>query len=127
MNKKSLGGLIILGGVALIGFVWFRRNKPSIADKQLQDLKNQSNNLATSADSIDKAFEYSEEVKASQGANPYVWSLDIDYTNLTPKQREDLDMSIICPLCSGLNFEGKASKEVSQNLRKVNWSNIKIK
>lgn len=127
MNKKSLGGLIILGGFALIGFVWFRRNKPAIADTQLEDLKIQSNNLATTADSIDKDFEYSEEVKASQGVNPYVWSLDLDYTNLTPKQKEDLDMSVICPLCSGLNFGGKTSKEISQNLQKINWSNIKIK
>jgi hypothetical protein len=126
MDKKGLGGLIILVGIAFIGFVWFRRNKPVIADKQLQDLKNQSNNLATSADSIDKPFDYSEQSILNQGVNPYVWSLDIDYTNLTPKEREDLDMSVICPLCSGLNFVGKTSKEVSQNLRKVSWSNIKI-
>ena len=60
MKKSSLGALVILGGIAMIGFTWFRRNKPTTADTQLADLTAQSNSLQAGADTIDKPFEYSQ-------------------------------------------------------------------
>ena len=74
MNKSNLGALIILGGVAIIGFVWFRRNKPTTSDKQLAELIAKSNSIA---DSIDKPFVYTEEQKKNRFKNPYTssWSL----------------------------------------------------
>jgi hypothetical protein len=39
MNKTNLGSAIILIGVAVIGFIWFKKNKPTIANKQLEDIK----------------------------------------------------------------------------------------
>ena len=35
MKKENIGLVVILGGVAFIGYIWFNRNKPKLADKQL--------------------------------------------------------------------------------------------
>jgi hypothetical protein len=60
MNKTNLGSVIILIGVAVIGFIWFKKNKPTIADKQLEDIKSKSNNVA---DKIDIRFSEQGEAK----------------------------------------------------------------
>ena len=39
MKSSNLGVLVILSGVAIIGFIWFKKNKPTIANKQLEDIK----------------------------------------------------------------------------------------
>jgi hypothetical protein len=72
MKKSNLGALVILAGIGIIGFIWFKRNKPTTADKQLADLTAQSNALNTgSAENIDKPFEYSQQILTTQGQNPY--------------------------------------------------------
>ena len=71
MKKENIGLVVILGGVAFIGYIWFNRNKPKLADKQLADLTAQSNSLQAGADTIDKPFEYSEQTIKNQGQNPY--------------------------------------------------------
>ena len=71
MKKENIGLVVILGGVAFIGYIWFNRNKPKLADKQLADLTTQSNSLQAGADTIDKPFEYSEQTIKNQGQNPY--------------------------------------------------------
>jgi hypothetical protein len=38
-TKEKVGALIILGGVALIGFYWFKKNKPTIASSQAKGLE----------------------------------------------------------------------------------------
>lgn len=78
MKKESLGALVILAGIGVIGFVWFRRNKPTTADKQLADLTAQSNSLKSdNIDTIDKPFEYSQETIKTKDKNPFTsdWSL----------------------------------------------------
>lgn len=143
MNKKALGGVIILGGLAFIGLIWFKRNKPTLGSKQLAQLQAQSNNLATSADAIDKPFEYSQQVIQGQGANPYVTSLfEPNFNNLTPKEKEELAVAVnnACPSCSGLDFSANISNQIAQNMQNadfsqlanlnlanIDWSNIKIK
>jgi hypothetical protein len=118
MNKKGLGGLIILGGIALIGFVWFRRNKPSIADKQLQDLKNQSNNLATSADTIDKPFEYSQQVVQNQGGNPYVSS------TLSQEEQAQINQAVTENVDCGLGLAWSTGTDCTQyNIQQQQMAN----
>jgi hypothetical protein len=78
MKKSNLGALVILAGIGVIGFVWFRRNKPTTADKQLADLTAQSNSLKSdNIDTIDKPFEYSQETIKTKDKNPFTsdWSL----------------------------------------------------
>jgi len=42
-NKNKIGALVILGGIALLGYVYFKKNKPTIAETQLEGLENLSN------------------------------------------------------------------------------------
>ena len=142
MKKESLGLLVILGGVAIIGFIWFKRNKPQIAQSQLAKLTAQSNNLATSADTIDKPFEYSDDVINNSGINPN--SSGGMFSNLTPTQVKDLGNAVnqACPSCSNLDFGASISNQITQNMQNANldfshlgdlhlanldFSNIKIK
>jgi hypothetical protein len=60
MKKENIGMLVILGGVAIIGFFWFKRNKPQLAKSQLADLTAQSADLSAGARGIDKPFVYSQ-------------------------------------------------------------------
>jgi hypothetical protein len=101
MKKESLGALVILAGIGLIGFIWFKRNKPTTADKQLADLTNLSTALKVgSTGDLDKPFEYTEEQKQNAGKNPYTYSFYSDkevkdwYKNMTPAELEALKKSI---------------------------------
>lgn len=89
MKKGNIGALIILAGIGVIGFIWFKRNKPTTADKQLADLTAQSNALNTgSAETIDKPFEYSQDTINNAGSNPYSSSTTISgmYSDMTPAE-----------------------------------------
>jgi hypothetical protein len=48
--KNKIGGLIILGGIALLGAYWFKKNKPTIASSQSKELEGLSNFYKTDAD-----------------------------------------------------------------------------
>jgi hypothetical protein len=39
ISKNKIGGLIILGGIALIGLYWFKKNKPTLASSQAKELE----------------------------------------------------------------------------------------
>jgi hypothetical protein len=134
MKKENLGALVILAGIGVIGFIWFKRNKPTTADKQLTDLTAQSNALNTgSTGDIDKPFEYSEEQKSSAGINPYTNST-IDakdmYSNLTPAEVKALKEAVnqACPSCAGLANIGAINMDNVDfsNLGNIGFTNIKI-
>ena len=138
MKKESLGGLIILAGIGLIGFIWFKRNKPTTSNKQLADLTAQSNALNTgSVESIDKPFEYTEDQKASYGRNPYTYSFYSDkdvqnwYKDMTPAEFEALKKSIgYIPDPSAIGTSQIAQNMQSADFRNVGnigFTNIKIK
>jgi hypothetical protein len=141
MKKQNIGAVVILVGIGIIGFMWFKRNKPTTADKQLADLTAQSNALNTgSAESIDKPFEYSQQTINSAGSNPYTISTVGDmYSNLTPAEIKALGEAVnqACPSCAGLgNIGGNMITQNMQNadfsqlgnlgLANIDWSNIKI-
>ena len=141
MKKQNIGAVVILAGIGIIGFIWFKRNKPTTADKQLADLTVQSNALNTgSAESIDKPFEYSQETINSAGSNPYTISTVGDmYSNLTPAQIKDLGEAVnqACPSCASLgnigtgqiaiNMQNSSLNQLSNyDFSSVDWSNIKI-
>jgi len=39
ISKNKIGGLIILGGIALIGLYWFKKNKPTLSSSQAKELE----------------------------------------------------------------------------------------
>lgn len=127
MKKESLGGLIILAGIGLIGFIWFKRNKPTTSDKQLADLTAQSNALNTGSNGdLDKPFEYTEEQKSSYGRNPYTFSFYSDkevknwYKDMTPAELEALKKSIgNIPDPSAIG-----TSQIAQNMQGADFSNL---
>jgi hypothetical protein len=135
MKKESIGAVVILAGVAIIGFIWFKRNKPTTDVKQLANLQAQSNALsAGNVESIDKPFEYSQEIINTAGANPYSNST-FTMGALTPQQIKDIQDSI------GTIFDPSTmvSNQIAQNMQNadfsqlgdlglanIDWSNIKI-
>jgi hypothetical protein len=137
MKKENLGALVILAGIGVIGFIWFKRNKPTTADKQLTDLTALSNALNTgSTGDLDKPFEYSEEQKSSAGKNPYTYSFYSDkevkdwYNNMTPAELEALKKSIgNIPDPSAIGTSQIAVNMQSadfSNLGNIGFTNIKI-
>ena len=141
MKKESIGLVVILGGVAFIGFIWFNRNKPKLADKQLADLTAQSNSLQAGADTIDKPFEYGQDAINNAGSNPYTSSTTGNmYSNMTPAEVKALGEAVnqACPSCAGLanfgtsqitlNMQNADFSQLSNlGLANIDWSNIKIK
>jgi len=116
MNKSNLGALIILGGVAIIGFVWFRRNKPTTSDNQLAELIAKSNSIA---DSIDKPFVYTEEQKKNRFKNPYTssWSL------LSKAEQEQIDKSVTENVNCGLGLFWAGTDCTDYNIRQQQIAN----
>jgi hypothetical protein len=116
MEKSNLGSLVILAGIGIIGFVWFRRNKPTTADKQLADLTAQSNSIA---DSIDKPFVYTEEQKKNRFKNPYSssWSL------LSKEEQAQIDKSVTENVNCGLGITWAGTDCTDYNIRQQQQAN----
>lgn len=116
MKKSNLGALIILAGIGFIGFIWFRRNKPTTSDKQLADLIAQSNSIA---DSIDKPFQYTEEQKKNRLKNPYSssWSL------LSKEQQEQIDKTVTENVNCGLGITWAGTDCTEYNIRQQQEAN----
>jgi hypothetical protein len=144
MKKENLGSVVILIGIAFIGFIWFKKNKSIVSDKQLADINAKSNALNTgSAGGLDKPFKYTEGQKANAGSNPYTVALYADkevkdwYKNMKPAELEALLKSIgnIPDPSAVFNGQVVLNKESLNSLNqlsnydfsKIDWSNIKIK
>ena len=113
-TKEKIGALIILGGVALIGFYWFKKNKPTIASKQAKGLEELSNFYKTGG--TDETI-----IKGYTPTNaPQISLAQVDYSNLTPKEKDDLKKAIgTLPDPSAL-----VSNQIAQNLQGADFSNL---
>lgn len=56
IKTEHIGILIILGGMAFFGYVYFQKQKPKIAQKQLDDLIKKSNDLGQTTNAVDQPF-----------------------------------------------------------------------
>jgi hypothetical protein len=108
MNKMSLGVLLIVGGIAYLGYVYFKKNKPKLSATQQKELAALSANLATSADKIDKPIRYNQPLAQSNPYTPPSFA-QVDYTSLTDQQKKDL-----------------GTDEIERNIQNADFSNIKI-
>jgi hypothetical protein len=92
MKNSSLGSLIFLAGISLIGFIWFKRNKVTIGEQQLQEISKES----ASINSIDKPFEYNEGVIQNSIKNPYLSSSisDKDQSIINQGVKESIDCNL---------------------------------
>jgi hypothetical protein len=133
MKKESIGSVVILAGIAIIGFIWFKRNKPTTDVKQLADLTAQSNTLSSgNVEIIDKPFEYSQQVINTAGSNPYTAStFTWGNEDLTPKQYQDIKNAIGTVNDPSAIYSGQVVLD-NTNLNQlsnydfstVNWSNL---
>jgi hypothetical protein len=123
-TKNKVGVLVILGGIALIGVYWFKKNKPTIAQSQAKGLQALSDFYKTGGtdDALIKGNTGINQQKSSQtkkcGINQS-WYANVCYENLTPKEMEDLKKSIgTIPDPSLL-----VSNQISQNLQSADFTN----
>jgi len=58
-NKKKIGALVVIGGIALLGAYWFKKNKPTVALSQANKLERESDLYKTGVikdDTVIKSF-----------------------------------------------------------------------
>lgn len=139
-NKNKIGALVVLGGIALLGYVYFKKNKPTIASTQLKGLEELSNYYKSGGAQEDTA------IKGGASYTPTTESDVIDkgvggilnsFQNLTPSESQKLKESIenVCPSCSTLGNIGMPTlsqqtvselQNMQTGLAGFNFSNIKI-
>lgn len=142
-NKNKIGALFILGGVVLLGYFYFKKNKPNIASVQSKGLKDLSNFYKSGGAMEDTAIkDLTNFIPPTQG-NVVVGGLpqsvltNLDYTKLTSKQSEDLKVAIdkVCPSCSTLDNIGMPTlssqnmydlQNMKTGLEGINFSNLKF-
>jgi hypothetical protein len=113
-TKDKIGALIILGGVALIGVYWFKKNKPTLASKQAKGLEALSNFYKTGGtdETLIKGYTPPEIQQISLA--------QVDYSKLTPKELEDLKKAIgTIP-----DPSASISNQISQNMQNADFSNL---
>lgn len=139
-NKNKIGALVMLGGIALLGYYYFKKNKPTIANKQLGGLQNLSNYYKSGGAMVDttlgsiKPYTITTEkdvIDKSVGGVLY------NLNNSTESEKQQLKQSIekVCPSCSALENLGMptlSQQSVSElqnmqtGLAGLTFSNIKI-
>jgi hypothetical protein len=126
-TKEKIGALIILGGVALIGIYWFKKNKPTISKSQAKGIQALSNYYETGSGGFEETFikgqgAYTPPMAGEITIGGVKQSLlaNVDYTKLTPKQLEDLKNSIgVIPDPSNM-----VSNQIAQNMQNVDFSSF---
>ena len=128
-TKNKIGALIVLGGIALIGVYWFKKNKPTIASSQAKGLQALSNYYQTGSGGFEETFikgqgAYTPPLAGEITIGGVKQSLlaNVDYTKLTPKQLEDLKKSM-----SQFNIPDTSNimtSQISQNMQNVDFSNL---
>ena len=91
-TKNKIGILLVLGGIALLGVYYFKKNKPTVASTQLKKLQELSNYYGSGAGANEETY-----LKGTGYTIPKVEGISLaqlDYTNLTPKQIEDIKKSV---------------------------------
>jgi hypothetical protein len=112
-TKNKVGVLVILGGIALIGVYWFKKNKPTIAQSQAKGLQALSDFYKTGG--TDDTFIEGYTPPTIQGIS----LAQVDYSKMTPKEIEDLKKSIGTIADPSL----LVSNQISQNLQGADFTN----
>jgi len=126
-TKNKIGALVVLGGIALIGLYWFKKNKPTIASSQAKGLQALSNYYQTGSGGYEETFikgqgEYTPPQAGEVTIGGVKQSLlaNVDYTKMTPKQIEDLKKAIgTIPDTSNI-----ISNQISLNMQNTDFSDL---
>lgn len=99
-TKNKIGALLVLGGIALLGVYYFKKNKPTVAESQTKELEKLSNDYKD-GNVVQEKMTVGAYTPAIDGLNFNLGLAKIDFLNLTPKEKEallNIDLS-------GLNFD----------------------
>ena len=112
-TKNKVGVLVILGGIALIGVYWFKKNKPTVGQSQAKGLQALSDFYKTGGtdDELIKGYTPApiQDISLAQ----------VDYSKMTTKEIEDLKKSI-----GTIADPSKlVSNQISQNLQGADFTN----
>jgi hypothetical protein len=112
-TKNKIGVLVILGGIALIGVYWFKKNKPTVGQSQAKGLQELSDFYKTGGTDDELIKGYTPPT--IQGIS----LAQVDYSKMTPKEIEDLKKSIGTIADPSL----LVSNQISQNLQGADFTN----
>ena len=112
-TKNKVGVLVILGGIALIGVYWFKKNKPTVGQSQAKGLQALSDFYKTGGTDDELIKGYTPPT--IQGIS----LAQVDYSKMTPKEIEDLKKSIGTIADPSL----LVSNQISQNLQGADFTN----
>lgn len=126
-TKNKIGALVVLGGIALLGLYWFKKNKPTTSSSQAKGIQALSNYYETGAGGFEETFIKGQGAYTPPQAGEITIGgvkqsllANVDYTKLTPKQIEDLKNSIgVIPDPSNM-----VSNQIAQNLQNADFSGL---
>jgi hypothetical protein len=128
--KKGIGALFILGGVALIGLYWFKKNKPTVASSQAKELEALSNSYK--AGTSDQPQEKGQNTDICKYGELRINGLcqnmltNLNYNNLSVKEKEDLKKSL--QGVGDFNFSIPPNIDLSNlDFSKYDFSKINVK
>jgi hypothetical protein len=122
-TKNKIGALVVLGGIALLGVYWFKKNKPTAGTSQAKTLQKISDFYKTGGGKEETflkgqtAYDPLRTGEISIGGVRSPYYIGLDYRNLTPKQIEDIKKST-----SNIG-EVQTSSQIS-NIQNMDFSNI---
>lgn len=139
-NKNKIGALVILGGIALLGYVYFKKNKPTLASVQLKGLEDLSNFYKTGGAMEDTAIKGGASYTITTEKDVIdkgVGGILNNFQNLSEAETQKLKESIdkVCPSCATLGNIGMPTlnqqtvyelQNMQTGLAGINFSNIKI-
>lgn len=111
-TKNKIGALVILGGIALLGYVYFKKNKPTVASSQLKGLEALSNYYESGSGGRE------ETLIAGTGYTPSKPADIINLVNLSTKELESIKNSIE----KSIMYD--PSSQIAENMKNVDFSNL---
>jgi hypothetical protein len=122
-NKNKIGLIVVLGGIALLGAYWFKKNKPTVATSQAKALQKASDFYKTGGGKEETfikgqtAFDPLNTNEISIGGVRSPYYVGLNFQNLTPKQIEDIKK-----VTAGIG-EVQTGSQIA-NIQNMDFSNI---
>lgn len=127
-NKNKIGALVILGGIAVLGYVYFKKTKPTVATSQLKGLKAVSDYYKAGYGGQEEtllqgtAYVPLKSGEIVIGGVPQSIYANVDYTKMTPKEKADLKASI------GEIYDPKTAilNQIAENMKNADFTNLDL-
>ena len=123
-TKNKIGVLLILGGIALLGVYYFKKNKPNVAEQQLKGLQGLFNYYLTGG-GVEETW-----IKGSRPKDPNSYSSsDFNLNNSAQQGFGAKGDEIFIENMNTLNqFTGKdmVLNQIAENMKNADFSNFKI-